>query len=85
MKGRIADWQNLLAFVARRERIDCGVRCLFDDGVSNSELMRLVAAEQDCCQFFEFAITVDGRGVALEVRAPADALPIVTSMFGEPS
>ncbi len=85
MKGRIADWQSLLAYVARREKIDGGVRCVFAAGVSNSELMRLVAAEQDCCQFFEFAITVDSRGVALEVRAPADALPIVTSMFGEPS
>ena len=36
--------------------------------------MRLVAAEQDCCQFLRFAITVDTRGVGLEVRGPADAL-----------
>jgi hypothetical protein len=40
------------------------------------------AAEQDCCQFFEFAITVDRRGVALEVRAAAEAQPIVESLFG---
>jgi hypothetical protein len=46
------------------------------------ELIRLVAAEQDCCQFFKFAITVDSRGVALEVRAPGDARSIVESMFG---
>ena len=49
------------------------------------ELMRLVAAEQDCCQFFNFAITIDTRGVALEVRAPEDALPIVHSVFGTPT
>ena len=31
-----------------------------------TELMWLVAAEQDCCQFFRFSITVDTRGVALK-------------------
>ena len=85
MKGRIADWQNLLSHVTRRERIDGGVRNVFAADVPTGELMRLVAAEQDCCQFFQFAITMDTRGVALEVRAPGDALQIVTSMFGKPS
>ena len=85
MKGRIADWQALLAHVERREPIDGGVRSVFAPSVPIGELMRLVAAEQDCCQFFRFAITVDTRGVALEVRAPEDALPIVESMFGVPS
>jgi MerR family transcriptional regulator, copper efflux regulator len=85
MKGRIADWQSLLAHIERREPINGGVRCVFAASVPTSQLINLVAAEQDCCQFFEFAITVDTRGFALEVRAPADALPIVTSMFGTPS
>lgn len=85
MKGRIADWQSLLAHVERRERIAGGVRCVFAVSVPIDELMRLVAAEQDCCQFFRFAITVDTRGVALEVRAPDDALSMVESVFGVPS
>ena len=85
MKGRIADWNALLGHVARRERIDGGVRSVFAASVPTGELIRLVAAEQDCCQFFQFAITVDTRGVALEVRAPADAHAIVESMFGSPS
>ena len=82
MKGRLGEWQSLLGHVARRERIDGGVRCLFAASVPNAELIRLVAAEQDCCQFFQFAITVDTRGVALEVRAPEDARSIVESLFG---
>jgi MerR family transcriptional regulator, copper efflux regulator len=85
MKGRIAEWQALLTHVERREPVDGGVRCAFASTVPTSQLIDLVAAEQDCCKFFEFAITVDTRGVALEVRAPVDALPIVTSMFGTPS
>lgn len=85
MKGRIADWQSLIAHVAHREPIDDGVRSVFAPSLPTSDLMRLVAAEQDCCQFFRFAITVDTRGVALEVRASTDALPIVESMFGTPA
>jgi DNA-binding transcriptional MerR regulator len=82
MQGRIGDWQSLLHHVVRREPIDGGVRCTFDTSAPTGELIRLVAAEQDCCQFFRFAITVDGRGVALEVRAPNDARAIVESLFG---
>jgi MerR family transcriptional regulator, copper efflux regulator len=82
MKGRIDDWQVLLDHVERRERINGGVRNVFGPSVSHAELIRLVAAEQDCCQFFQFAITVDTRGIALEVRAPEDARPIVEAMFG---
>jgi DNA-binding transcriptional MerR regulator len=85
MKGRIADWQALLAHTERRELVDGGVRCVFASTVPTSQLIDLVAAEQDCCQFFEFAITVDTRGLALEIRAPADALPVITSIFGTPS
>lgn len=85
VKGRIAEWQSLLAHVASREPIEGGVRSVFASSVPVGEVMRLVAAERDCCQFFRFAITVDTRGVALEVRAPDDAADIVESMFGTPS
>lgn len=85
IKGRLADWQALLTHVERRERIDDGVRSLFTSSVPVADLIGLVTAEQDCCQFFRFNITVDNRGIALEVRAPQDALPIVESMFGAPT
>ena len=42
-------------------------------------------AEQGCCTFFAFAITIDDRGIALEVRAPADAADLVTAVFGAPA
>lgn len=85
LRGRIADWQSLLSHVVRRDVIDGGVRCTFGESVSNVDLIELVAAEQDCCQFFRFAITVDVRGVALEVTAPEDACEIVESLFGAAS
>lgn len=85
LKGRLDDWRALLAHVERREPIDDGIRSVFAPSVALDELIRLVAAEQDCCQFFRFAITVDSRGVALEVRAPDDAQALVDSLFGVPA
>ena len=85
MSGRLDQWETLLAHVTHRDTVDGGIRATFDAGVSLEELARLVAAEQVCCQFFSFAITIDGRGVALEVRAPDEALPIVDALFGAAS
>ena len=82
LRGRLGDWQSLLTHAVERREIDSGVRVEFEAGVPTDELMRLVAAEQDCCQFFRFAITVDTRGIALEITAPADARPIMESLFG---
>jgi MerR family copper efflux transcriptional regulator len=82
MHDRLVEWNEVLTHVTSRERIDEGVRCEFAGRVPAGELMRLVAAEQECCQFFRFAITVDQRGIALEVRAATDAQAIVASIFG---
>jgi hypothetical protein len=82
MRGRLADWQRLLTHAVERREIDGGVRVEFGAGLSAGELMRLVEAEQQCCQFFRFAITVDTRGIGLEITAPADARPIMESLFG---
>jgi len=80
---RMEDWQAILAHVTGREQTaDGGLRLTLSAAVPLAELSGLVAAEQGCCGFFAFAITVDGRGVALEVRAPDDAGDIVTTVFG---
>jgi hypothetical protein len=82
MRGRIEDWQAMLAHVSHREEVHHGVRLVFEPSTPFDELMRLTAAEHDCCQFFAFAITVDTRGIALEVTAPVEALALVQSVFG---
>ena len=84
MPSRLDEWQRLLEHVERRESIDDGLRATFGPATPLGELVRLAAAEQDCCQFFTFAITVDNRNVALEVRAPHDARPMLHSLFGHP-
>lgn len=83
MPDRVAEWQALLDEATTRERTtDGALRVTFASDTSLPELARLVAAEQTCCAFFSFRITVDQRGVGLEVRAPAGADEIVTALFG---
>ncbi len=84
MRDRLDEWQRLLEHVEHREPIDAGLRATFAPATPVGELMRLAAAEQDCCQFFTFVITIDRRGIALEIRAPHDALPVLHSLFGNP-
>ena len=82
MADRIGDWQAALDGVERREGVDGGIRLIFAPGADLGEIVRLARDEWTCCSFFAFAVTVDGRGTALEIRAPADAGELVTSIFG---
>jgi MerR family copper efflux transcriptional regulator len=78
----LEDWNRLLGFVTARSAIDGGVRLELDAGAPIDEVARLTVAEQECCRFLSFSLTVDGRGLGLEVRAPDDALPVVHGLFG---
>jgi len=84
MPARVEDWTGMLRFVTRRTSVDGGVRLELDPTVPVGDLARLASAEQDCCRFFSFVLTLDARGVGLEVRAPDDARSIVHSLFGTP-
>jgi hypothetical protein len=86
MPERLEYWQGFLAHARARATMPDGrLRIEFDHGVDVADLARLVAAEQQCCGFFDFALTIDGRGIALEIGAPAEAAEIVSSMFGTAS
>jgi MerR family transcriptional regulator, copper efflux regulator len=78
---QLAEWKLLLTSVADRTSIPGGLRLTFAPATPMAELVRLVTAEQACCQFFEFAITIDHRGLALEVRAPVKAREILNDLF----
>jgi DNA-binding transcriptional MerR regulator len=82
---RLDDWQRITDLVVHRERIDGGVRLLFLAPAPVEEMARLAAAEQGCCPFFAFALTVDARGTALEVTAPPDGADVLAETFGSPS
>jgi MerR family transcriptional regulator, copper efflux regulator len=80
---RLAAWHALLAGAsAPATDPDGATRVEFGDSNSLPELARLVAAEQQCCGFLSFTITVDRGGTALEVRSPQGASDIVAKLFG---
>jgi MerR family copper efflux transcriptional regulator len=76
LPGRLEEWRQLTGHVTARTPIDGGIRLHLDAGTPLGDLAGLMTAEQSCCSFFAFALTVDGTGVALEVRAPAEALAL---------
>jgi DNA-binding transcriptional MerR regulator len=83
---RVDEWRRVLADVRGREEIEGGVRLVFDAGdpAPLGDIARLAAAEADCCRFFAFALTIDPRGTALEVRAPADGQEVLRALFSTP-
>lgn len=82
MGDRIAEWQAALTHVRDRTPVDGGIRLALGPDADLAEVTRLARAEWACCSFFAFTLTVDGRGTALEVRAPEAARDLVASVFG---
>jgi MerR family copper efflux transcriptional regulator len=89
MSSRLEEWQALLEDkgdrlrgVTARHGLDDGLRLEFAADTDVTEIARLAAAEQSCCRFFHFAVVIDSRGIALEVHAPPDGLPVLTALFG---
>lgn len=86
---RVDQWQQLLGpralagVVSRRDPIPGGVRLAFTSDLDVAALTSLVVAEHDCCGFFSFAITIDRRGVGLDITAPDEAQPLLVAMFGD--
>jgi hypothetical protein len=80
--GRLDDWKEMLAETTERIPTVDGIRILFARSVDVAGLARLVAAEQECCAFYTFAIVFTPDGIALEVHAPSGAEAMVKELFG---
>lgn len=78
---RVRDWQRALAHATRRESVDGGLRVELPSALA-AEVAGLAAAEQECCAFFAFTLHLTGPTVHLEVRAPAEAAPLLAAVFG---
>jgi DNA-binding transcriptional MerR regulator len=85
LPGRVAEWARVLRAVLARTPLDGGgLRLHLGADADLGRITRLIVAEQACCPFFAFTLTVDQRGTALEVRAPAGATDAVSALFGPP-
>ncbi|MFI9387422.1 MerR family transcriptional regulator [Kutzneria sp. NPDC052558] len=80
---RLERWRRVLSNAHGREVIAGGLRIQLPATLA-SEVAELAAAEQRCCAFFDMSLHfVDGQ-LRLEVRAPAEAAPLVAEVFGRP-
>jgi MerR family transcriptional regulator, copper efflux regulator len=82
MPERLSAFQTMFVNVCRRVTLEGGVRLEFDQSIDLSALASLLAAEQQCCAFWAFAITIDKRGVAMEVRGPEGTAAMIDALFG---
>jgi hypothetical protein len=75
-------WQRMLERAEScTSAADGSLRAVFGSAVDLVEIARLVAAEQRCCTFFSFDISVDAHGLVLEVRVPEGGIDIATALF----
>lgn len=79
---RLAQWEDVVAGSVGRDSIDGGTRLRFGRDVDIAALAALIAAEQDCCRFFTFTLTVGAESVLLDVTGPADAQPVIDALTG---
>lgn len=79
---RMQDWRTLLDYAHREALPDGGIRVRLPI-TRASELAQLVVAEQECCPFFTFRLTLAGDHVELDAHAPDGAETLFTGLFGE--
>lgn len=77
---QIAAWRDLLS-AATVDRTAGGVRCVLPIE-KLAAAAELAAAEQACCPFFGFEITLRGDVFTLTIRSPEDALPLLGELTG---
>jgi MerR family copper efflux transcriptional regulator len=78
---RVEQWRRLLGHATGRAPIDGGLRVDLPATLAG-EVADLAAAEQRCCAFFDFTLHLAGSILRLEVRAPAEAAPLLAEVFG---
>ncbi|HYW24992.1 MAG TPA: MerR family transcriptional regulator [Terriglobales bacterium] len=83
-RGRGAEWRAALAAATAREETPAGVRLRFQRSVAVGALADLAAAENDCCRWAAFTITIGHDDVTMEVTGAAAAREAIVRMYRPP-
>ncbi|BFU43894.1 MerR family transcriptional regulator [Krasilnikovia sp. MM14-A1004] len=88
VRDRISVWQQVLGRVEHRAPLPdtadgVALRFPFDVDLAGT-LGRLAAAEYRCCSFGSYTLVVDGTGLRLEIRMPAEAAGTLAAVVGLP-
>lgn len=84
-QDQFARWEAMAACATTRVDIAGGTRLTFGRDIDLDALTELVVAEQDCCRFLTFALTISYEVVALDITCPPDARPIIDALVGAAS
>ena len=79
---QVAQWRSLL-HDQQVHRIAGGVRCQLPITLL-AQVASLAAAEQQCCPFLSFDISLRGAVFTLTVRTPQEGLPLLADLTGLP-
>lgn len=86
---RTLQWREVLGHARYRRPVETdpasvGLEIGFgSDAALISQLAYLIAAEQQCCSFYEFTLRIADGGASVQVRAPRDAQPLMAELFGQ--
>ena len=83
--GRIGQWRALAEGATGTVSVDGGARLIFDRWVDLAPITELLAAEQDCCRFFTFGLTITATEVLVDITGPAAAEPLIAILLGGPT
>jgi len=83
-EGRAAAWRAALAAATGRHETAGGVRLRYPREVDVAALAGLAAAENDCCRWATFTVTIEPGGVTVDVTGPEAARASIVRMYGAP-
>ena len=81
MPGRVAEWRAALAAATAREETAGGVRLRFHRATDVAALAGLAAAENECCRWATFTITIGPDEVTMDVTGSAAARPSIVALY----
>jgi hypothetical protein len=82
MAARAAEFRDLLArALVSREPVEGGARLRFEPA-AEADVRDLFAREQECCPFWQVAITRQPDAIVVEISGPAEAAPLLAAIGG---
>ncbi|TDT97927.1 DNA-binding transcriptional MerR regulator [Streptomyces sp. 846.5] len=83
LADRTGKWRSLVDRAEDRHEIPNGVRLVFPATAELAgEVAALAAAEQGCCEFFDFTLHLTPTALELSVHAPEGAASMLADLFG---
>jgi hypothetical protein len=82
LRARLGAWRDLRNRARAVESVSDGVRLVLPAEEPMAGLIDLVVSESECCAFYTFTVSVEGRERRLEISAGPRGGPAVHALLG---